>query len=45
MDPQNLPAPVFIRGYVVQMSKMLGLDEKKVADSYMKVLKANTSLK
>lgn len=45
MDPQSLPAPVFIRGYVVQMAKLLGLDEKRVADSYMKVLKANTSIK
>jgi curved DNA-binding protein CbpA len=42
MDPESLPAPVFIRGYVVQIAKVLGLDEKKVADSYMKVLKENT---
>lgn len=35
-DPQNLPAPVFVRGYVVQMAKELGLDSKLVADSYMK---------
>lgn len=39
MDSANLPAPVFIRGYVVQIAKALGLDEKKVADSYMKNLK------
>jgi len=45
MDVASLPAPVFIRGYVVQMAKMLGLDEKHVADSYMKVLKANTPVK
>lgn len=45
MDPESLPAPVFIRGYVVQMAKILGLNEKKVADSYMKVLKENTSQK
>lgn len=43
MDLKNLPAPVFIRGYVVQMAKLLGLDEKKVADSYMKVLKETPS--
>lgn len=42
MDQENLPAPVFIRGYVVQIAKVLGLDDKKVADSYMKVLKENT---
>ena len=45
MDPESLPAPVFIRGYVVQMARLLGLDDKKVADSYMKELKANSSLK
>lgn len=45
MDPDSLPAPVFIRGYVVQIAKVLGLDEKKVADSYMKVLKENTAKK
>lgn len=39
MDPQNLPAPVFVRGYVIQMAKMLGLNEKTVADSYMKLYK------
>jgi curved DNA-binding protein CbpA len=42
MDPEKLPAPVFIRGYVVQIAKVLGLDGKKVADSYMQVLKENT---
>lgn len=36
MTPNNLPAPVFVRGYVVQMAKELGLDNKLVADSYMK---------
>lgn len=45
MDPDSLPAVVFIRGYVVQIAKVLGLDEKKVADSYMKVFKENTSKK
>ncbi|MGZ3744696.1 MAG: helix-turn-helix domain-containing protein [Pseudobdellovibrionaceae bacterium] len=39
MDMDSLPATVFIRGYVVQMAKLLGLNEKKVADSYMKLLK------
>lgn len=45
MDPSNLPAMVFVRGYVVQIAKILMLNEKKVADSYMKVLKANTANK
>ncbi len=39
MEPEQLPAVVFVRGYVVQVSKALGLDEKKVADSYMKLFK------
>lgn len=36
MTPNNLPAPVFVRGYVLQMAKELGLNAKSVADSYMK---------
>ena len=39
MDPESLPAVVFVRGYVVQIAKALGLDDKKVADSYMKTFK------
>jgi DnaJ-class molecular chaperone len=39
MDPANLPAPVFVRGYVTQMAKTLGLNDKTVADSYMKLYK------
>jgi curved DNA-binding protein CbpA len=39
-DVKNLPAPVFVRGYVVHIAKLLGLDENKVASSYMKNLKA-----
>lgn len=39
MDFKNLPATVFVRGYVVQLAKELGLDEKIVADSYMKIYK------
>jgi len=39
MDTPNLPAVVFVRGYVMQISKALGLNEKKVADSYMKHFK------
>lgn len=39
MDSKTLPAPVFIRGYVSQISKVLGLNEKKVTDSYMKIFK------
>jgi len=39
MDPTNLPAVVFVRGYIVQIAKELGLHEKKVADSYMALFK------
>lgn len=38
-DPGNLPAAVFVRGYVGQIAKVLNLDEKKVCDSYMKLYK------
>ncbi|MBL7671482.1 MAG: helix-turn-helix domain-containing protein [Bdellovibrionaceae bacterium] len=40
-DRMKLPAPVFVRGYVIQIAKALGLNEKTVADSYMKAFKAN----
>lgn len=40
MDAKNLPATVFVRGYVIQMAKELGLNEKEVADSYMKIYKS-----
>lgn len=36
MDPTNLPVEVFVRGYVLQVAKALGLKEKVVADAYMR---------
>lgn len=36
MNPAELPAEVFVRGYVHQVSKALGLNEKIVAETYMK---------
>ena len=39
MDSHNLPALVFVRGYVSQICKVLGVDEKKVCDSYMRLFK------
>lgn len=39
MEPGNLPAIVFVRGYVIQIARALNLDDKKVADSYMKSFK------
>lgn len=44
MDAKNLPAIVFIRGYVIQISRLLGLDEKVVTESYMKAFKAKNGL-
>lgn len=38
MQSENLPAPVFVRGYVQQLARIFGLNEKIVADSYMKNL-------
>lgn len=39
MDPKGLPAAVFVRGYVIQVSRVLHLDEKVVVDSYMKAFR------
>lgn len=35
MLPANLPASVFVRGYIVQIARALGLPEEKVVTSYM----------
>lgn len=40
-DFHSLPAPVFVRGYVLQVAKILGLPETKVADSFMKLFKVS----
>lgn len=39
-DFKSLPAAVFVRGFVVQVARILGLEEQKVAASYMKMFKA-----
>lgn len=39
-DYKSLPAAVFTRGFVVQYAKFMGLDENKVAASYIKMFKA-----
>lgn len=39
-DYKQLPAAVFVRGFVVQIARNLSLDETKVANSYMKRFKA-----
>lgn len=38
-DVANLPAPVFVRGYIIQIARLLGLKDSVVADSYMKTFK------
>ena len=32
---QDLPAPVFVRGFLIQIAKILGLSEKKMLNSYL----------
>jgi hypothetical protein len=39
-DYKSLPAAVFVRGFVVQIARQLGLDENRAATSYMKLFKA-----
>lgn len=36
-DFDSLPAKVFVRGFIVQISKLLNLDSNKVSNSYMKL--------
>ncbi len=40
-DYRELPAPVFVRGFIVQMARLLNLDENKVANSYLQIYKSN----
>ena len=35
---ENLPPRVFIRGFVLQISRMLGLDDKEFTDGYMQII-------
>lgn len=39
MESKSLPASVFVRGYVSQIAKELGLSDKLVADSYLTLFK------
>lgn len=39
-DYKSLPAAVFVRGFIVQIARQLGIDEQKAATSYMKLFKA-----
>lgn len=39
-DYKSLPAAVFVRGFIVQIARVLGLDEQKVASSYMKLFRS-----
>ena len=39
-DYKSLPAAVFVRGFVVQIARQLGIDEQKAATTYIKAFKA-----
>ncbi|NJL25090.1 MAG: hypothetical protein HC902_07890 [Calothrix sp. SM1_5_4] len=39
-DLDMLPVAVFTRGFVVQFARILGLNDRKIADAYMKFYKA-----
>lgn len=40
-DLDALPVAVFTRGFVVQIARLLGLNEKHISDAYMKYFRAN----
>jgi hypothetical protein len=44
-DYRSLPAVVFVRGFIVQVARVLGTDEKQCADSYLRILKSNIGAK
>jgi curved DNA-binding protein CbpA len=39
-DVDALPVAVFVRGFVVQIARVLGLDERKISDAYMRFYKS-----
>ncbi len=38
-DFKQLPAPVFVRGFVIQLARLMGVNEKKMTDSYIQMMK------
>ena len=42
-DYRSLPAPVFVRGFLVQLAKLYGLDPHKVSTTYLKKMKTGGS--
>lgn len=40
-DLKALPVAVFVRGHVTQIARVLNIDERRLADTYMKFFKAN----
>lgn len=42
-DFDALPAPVFVRGFIIQIARILALDENRVANSYMTRLNVKES--
>jgi curved DNA-binding protein CbpA len=45
MKADQLPAQVFVRGYVNQVSKALGLNDRLVTDTYMRKFRLTNELK
>lgn len=41
-DFESLPARVFVRGFIVQLAKLLDIDEQRAANLYMKHYPANS---
>jgi len=39
-DLEALPVAVFTRGFVVQMARLLGLNERRISDAYMKYFRS-----
>lgn len=42
-DTDALPVAVFTRGFVVQFARILGLDERRIVDSFMKFFRSKRS--
>lgn len=42
-DLEALPVAVFTRGFVVQMARLLNLNERKISDAYMKYFRSKRS--
>lgn len=39
-DYKSLPAPVFVRGFIIQLARLYGINEKKAVETYLQALKS-----